>query len=53
MKDKKEFFKLLEDIDGKPIEEFTKIVGDYDFTRYVIKCYPFDANSENCSSVFS
>ena len=53
MKDKKEFFKLLEEIDGKPIEEFTKIIGDYDFTRYVIKCYPFDANSENCTSVFS
>ena len=53
MKDKKEFFKLLEDIDGKPIEEFTKIIGDYDFTRYVIKCYPFDVNSENCTSVFS
>ena len=31
MKDKKEFFKLLEEIDGKPIEEFKKIIGDYVF----------------------
>jgi len=53
MKDKKEFFKLLEEIDGKPVEEFTQIIGDYDFTRYVIKCYPFDVNLENCNALFS
>ena len=53
MKDKKEFFKLLEEIDGKPIEEFLKIVGDYDFTRYVIKCHPFNIIGDDVKSVFS
>ncbi len=53
MKDKKEFFKLLEEIDGKPIEEFLKIVGDYDFTRYVIKCHPFNIIGDDVKPVFS
>ena len=53
MKDKKEFFKLLEEIDGKSIEEFLKIVGDYDFTRYVIKCHPFNIIGDDVKSVFS
>ena len=53
MKDKKEFFKLLEEIDGKPIEEFLQIVGDYDFTRYVIKCHPFNIDGDVVKSVFS
>ena len=34
MKDKKEFFKLLEEIDGKPIEEFTKIIVWGQFLDY-------------------
>ena len=53
MKDKKEFFKLLEEIDGKSIEEFLKIVGDYDFTRYVIKCHPFNIIGDDVKPVFS
>ncbi|MFL2859532.1 MAG: P-loop domain-containing protein [Pontiellaceae bacterium] len=53
MKDKREFYKLLSELNGKPIEEYKQIVGDYDFTRFVIKCYPFDITDGKISPVFS
>jgi predicted ABC-class ATPase len=37
MRDKKEFFNILEAIDGRRFQEFNKIVGDFDFARYVLK----------------
>lgn len=37
MRDKKEFFNLLVDIDGKDVSEYSRIVGDFDFSRYVLK----------------
>ncbi len=37
MRDKKEFFNLLVDIDGKDVAEYSRIVGDFDFSRYVLK----------------
>jgi predicted ABC-class ATPase len=38
MKDKKEFYTLLTELDGQPFAEYQQLVGDYDFARYVIKC---------------
>ena len=38
MKDKKEFYNLLSELDGQPISEYQQLVGDFDFSRYVIKC---------------
>lgn len=37
MKAKEEFHKILEAIDGQPFDRYRDIVGDFDFTRYVIK----------------
>ncbi|MEE9368256.1 MAG: P-loop domain-containing protein [Pontiella sp.] len=38
MKDKKEFYNLLTELDGQPFSEYQQLVGDFDFSRYVIKC---------------
>ncbi|MBN2686132.1 MAG: hypothetical protein JXR40_12690 [Pontiellaceae bacterium] len=38
MKDKKELYKLLTELDGQPCAEYQQLVGDFDFARYVIKC---------------
>ena len=37
MKDKQEFFQLLGTIDGKDLAEYRSIIGDFDFSRYIIK----------------
>ena len=37
MKAKEEFHKILETIDGQPFERYREVVGDFDFTRYVLK----------------
>lgn len=37
MIDKKEFIDIIEGIDGKPCSEFSKLSGDFDFSRYVVK----------------
>ena len=42
MKDKKEFYSLLAELDGQPYSEYEQLVGDFDFNRYVIKCTRID-----------
>lgn len=37
MKDKQEFFQLLATMDGKDVAEYRGIIGDFDFSRYVVK----------------
>ncbi|MBP7829581.1 MAG: hypothetical protein KA248_06650 [Kiritimatiellae bacterium] len=37
MRDKEEFFGLLMEIEGKEVREYAKLIGDFDFTRYVLK----------------
>ncbi len=37
MKDKQEFFQQLSAMDGKDITEYRGIIGDFDFSRYVVK----------------
>ncbi len=46
MKDKKEFYTLLTELDGQPISEYQQLVGDFDFSRYVIKCAKIDLEAE-------
>jgi hypothetical protein len=45
MKDKKEFYNLLTELDGQPFAEYEQLVGDFDFSRYVIKCGIIDLDS--------
>ena len=53
MRDKKEFFGLLKELDGQPLEQYQQLAGDYDFTRYVIKCYPFRVQGPEIEPSFS
>jgi predicted ABC-class ATPase len=54
MKDKKEFYNLLTELDGQPISEYQQLVGDFDFTRFVIKCTKIETESDELPSpVFS
>jgi len=54
MKDKKEFYNLLGELDGQPFSEYGQLVGDFDFSRYVIKCSKIDlAGDEEDHPVFS
>lgn len=54
MKDKKEFYNLLTELDGQPVSEYEQLVGDFDFSRYVIKCARINVDSETATSpVFS
>jgi len=40
MKDKNEFYSLLMEIDGRELGELGRLLGDYDFNRFVIKAAP-------------
>jgi len=53
MKDKKEFYSLLAELDGQPFSEYEQLVGDFDFSRYVIKCAKIDLADETEHPVFS
>lgn len=37
MRDKEEFYGVLNGIDGKPFEDYAQLIGDFDFSRYVLK----------------
>ncbi len=53
MKDRKEFYNVLAEIDGKPFSEYETIAGDFDFARYVIKCSRIDTSSDAEHPVFN
>jgi len=53
MKDRKEFFNLLTEIDGKPFAEYERLLGDFDFARYVIKCTKIDSAHDAENPVFN
>jgi predicted ABC-class ATPase len=53
MKDRKEFYTMLSDIDGKPFSEYDCLTGDYDFARYVIKCPKIDLSAGADDPVFN
>ncbi len=50
MKDKKEFYSLLTELDGQAVTEYKQLVGDFDFARYVIKCGKIDFEAEDVLS---
>ena len=37
MRDKKEFYSILTEIWDRDVSEYTRLIGDFDFTRYVLK----------------
>jgi predicted ABC-class ATPase len=53
MKDRKEFYNLLAEIDGKPFAEYQQLVGDFDFARYVIKCMRIEFTDGADAPVFN
>ena len=53
MKDRKEFYSLLTEIDGKPYSEYEKLLGGFDFARYVMKCPQLDVTPDAESPIFT
>jgi predicted ABC-class ATPase len=53
MKDRKEFYNLLAEIDGKPFAEYERLLGDFDFARYVIKCSKIETDRDAINPVFN
>jgi predicted ABC-class ATPase len=53
MKDRKEFYNQLAEIDGKPFSEYERLIGDFDFARYVIKCSKIDTDRDGEIPVFN
>ena len=53
MKDRKEFYNILAEIDGKPFSEYETLSGDYDFARYVVKCGKISTAEDAGLPVFS
>lgn len=37
MRDKEEFFRILDGIAGQDISQYAQLIGDFDFSRYVLK----------------
>lgn len=40
MKDKNEFYSILQEIDGRETAELNRLLGDYDFNRFIVKIAP-------------
>jgi predicted ABC-class ATPase len=53
MKDRKEFYNLLAEIDGKPFAEYERLIGDFDFARYVIKFTKLETAADGEIPVFN
>jgi predicted ABC-class ATPase len=53
MKDRKEFYNLLAEIDGKPFAEYERLLGDFDFARYVIKFTKLETAADGEIPVFN
>jgi predicted ABC-class ATPase len=52
MKDKQEFHQLLSEINGQNFSEYARIIGDFDFSRYVVKFNRVPAEGEGNSVLF-
>lgn len=44
MRDKKEFYEILGEIDGQPLSAMKQLIGDFDFSRYVLKIDAFHSD---------
>ncbi len=53
MKDKKEFYNLLTELDGQPFSEYQQLMGDFDFSRYVIKCAKIEIDEDSPHPIFT
>jgi len=53
MKDRKEFYSLLAEMDGKPFAEYERLIGDFDFARYVIKCSKIETAADGEYPIFN
>ena len=52
MKDKQEFYQLLAELDGQDFSEYARIIGDFDFSRYVVKFNRVPGEGEGTSVLF-
>lgn len=52
MKDKQEFFELLGEIDGRDFSEYNRIIGDYDFARYILKVTRIPTEADDSNTLF-
>lgn len=52
MKDKQEFYELLGEIDGREFSEYNRIIGDYDFARYILKVTRIPNEADDASTLF-
>lgn len=52
MRDKEEFFSILSGIDGKEFPEYAALMGDFDFSRYVLKIGHIQREGEGQSTLF-
>ena len=50
MKDKKELYTLLTEMDGQSCAQYQQLLGDFDFARYVIKCNKVDLEGDDVLS---
>jgi predicted ABC-class ATPase len=49
MKDKNEFYTLLQEVDGRELGEMSRLLGDYDFNRFVVKVSPLVQDEKETS----
>ena len=52
MRDKKEFFNIIDGIDGKEFSAYSKLIGDFDFSRYVLKINQIPDKPDNDKTLF-
>jgi len=52
MRDKEEFFNLLTDADGKDFSKYAGLVGDFDFSRFVLRVNQVQPSSDSRPTLF-
>lgn len=52
MRDKEEFFSMLSGIDGKDFAEYAQLIGDFDFSRYVLKINQIQREGDGKATLF-
>lgn len=52
MKDKQEFYDLLAEVEGQPLREYARIIGDYDFGRFVVRITRTPSEPSDAPMVF-
>lgn len=52
MRDKEEFYNILSGIDGKEFSEYSALIGDFDFSRYVLKINQIQKEGDTKATLF-